>query len=185
MRRLLTSRVGAALGGSLTALLFAGGYAIASGGTINVCVHKHGGGLYAGHCARHDRTLTWNTVGPQGPQGPQGQQGQQGQPGPAGVSMFARVDDTGVLHQHSPGVTLTPSGFTGVVYVNFPQNISNCAAVVSQGEASNNSYDPTAQYLAKIDSDPGNGGNPQRVVAYSFNDAGTPLAEGFDLIVAC
>ena len=58
--------------------------------TITACVHHSGGGLYlAAHCAAHDRQLTWNSQGPAGPRG---------------LSLFARADQTGALHQHSPGL---------------------------------------------------------------------------------
>ncbi len=85
LRRLLNSGLGSAAAGAAAALLLAGGgYAMASGGgTITVCVHKHSGGLYVGHCARHDRALRWNKVGPQGPPGQSGQSGQPGAPGSA------------------------------------------------------------------------------------------------------
>ena len=131
--------------------------------TITACVHHNGGGLYlAAHCAAHDSKLTWNAQGPQGR---------------PGLSLFARADQTGALHQHSLGVTVVKdTSFTGVYHVFFPQNISGCAVVVSQGEASNNGYVSTAQFKATIDSDPNNGGNPQRVDASSFTDGGTPIA---------
>lgn len=71
------------------ALLAAGGgYALASGSggnTITVCVSHHGGALYkAKKCAKHDKKLTWNKLGPRGPQGIQGIQGQTGNTGPQG-----------------------------------------------------------------------------------------------------
>ena len=68
------------------------GGALAAGNaspTITACVHKHGGGLYrAKHCARHDRKLSWNELGPQGPPGNVGQQGPQGPPGTVDTSNF-------------------------------------------------------------------------------------------------
>jgi len=54
----------------VVAAAFAGGaYALGSrGGTITTCVHRHGGGLYvARRCSKHDKKLSWNTVGPTGP----------------------------------------------------------------------------------------------------------------------
>jgi hypothetical protein len=100
--------------------------------------------------------------------------------------LFARVDQTGVVHQHTPGVTVTKTAnFLGVYQVTFPQNISACAVVVSQGEASNNGYQSSAQFLAVIDSDPNNGGDPHTVDVNSFTDNGTGIDAGFDLILAC
>jgi len=53
---------------------------------ISACVHHKGGGLYtARHCARHDRRLTWNAIGPAGSAGPTGPRGAQGQPGQQGT----------------------------------------------------------------------------------------------------
>ncbi len=45
--------------------------AAGSDGTITVCIHHVGGGLYkATQCAKGDHTLSWNSRGPQGPAGP-------------------------------------------------------------------------------------------------------------------
>lgn len=50
-----------------------------SSGTITACVHHKGGGLYlARECARHDKRLRWNAIGPRGAGGTQGLQGSQG-----------------------------------------------------------------------------------------------------------
>jgi hypothetical protein len=89
MSRLLASRSTAAVAVGVFALLAAGGgYALASGGkakTIHACVHKHGGDIYvAKKCAKHDKKISWNKVGPKGATGPQGPQGSQGGPGNTG-----------------------------------------------------------------------------------------------------
>jgi hypothetical protein len=72
-------------------LAVGGGYALASGGsggTITVCVSHHGGALYkAKKCAKHDKKLSWNKVGPQGIQGIQGQTGQTGPQGPGATTI--------------------------------------------------------------------------------------------------
>jgi hypothetical protein len=61
-------------------------------------------------CPTGSFAATWNQVGQQEP------------PGPPGLSLFARVDNTGVLHQHSAGVTETKDpSFTGLYHVFFPQ----------------------------------------------------------------
>jgi hypothetical protein len=64
-----------------------GGYALAtrSGDTITVCVSHEGGTLYkAKKCAKIDKKLSWNRVGPQGQQGQQGSRGATGATGPQG-----------------------------------------------------------------------------------------------------
>jgi hypothetical protein len=105
-------------------LLAGGGYAIASsGGTINACVHKHGGGLYIGRCARHDAKLSWNIQGPQGlqgpigPRGPQGPQGSQGTQGPKG--------DTGQTGPAGTAVGYADIALNGSIQANTtPFNVS-------------------------------------------------------------
>jgi hypothetical protein len=79
-----TARTSAMIAGVLVLLVaVGGGYALGSSGhlLITVCVHKHGGGLYVGRCARGDKKLQWNKLGPQGQPG---NTGAQGDPGPAG-----------------------------------------------------------------------------------------------------
>ena len=149
-------------------------------------------------CGRGSTAISWNQAGPQGPagaqgpagpagaQGPAGPAGPAGPQGPAGTSLLARVDNKGTLHQHSAGVTVSvdPS-FSNLYYVNFPQDISNCAVVVSQGETANNGFIPGAQYLAVIQSDPNNSGNSHQVAVNTTDTSGNPQPAGFDLIVAC
>ncbi len=53
--------------------------------------HKHGGGLYTGKCAKHDKKLTWNTTGPAGPAGATGKTGATGATGPQGPGARALV----------------------------------------------------------------------------------------------
>jgi hypothetical protein len=94
------------------------------------------------------------------------------------------------MHQHSPGVTVQKDTTftTGFYHVFFKQNLSKCAVVVSTGEASNNGYVPGAFYMAVIQSDPFNDGNPHEVVvsSYRYNGStGVPVDAPFDLIVAC
>jgi hypothetical protein len=125
-------------------------------------------------------------TGANGATGATGATGGTGPAGPAGISLFARVDQTGALHQHTAGVTVTKNGlFLGVYKVTFVQDISACAVVISQGEAANNGYVPTAQFKATIDSDPNNGGDPHSVDVNVFTDGGVDISSGFDLIVAC
>jgi hypothetical protein len=77
---------------SLAALVLAasgGAYAAAtsSSGTIVACVHHKGGGLYiARRCARHDKHLRWNAIGPQGATGRRGATGSRGATGATGAT---------------------------------------------------------------------------------------------------
>ena len=92
MRRLFASRgTAAALVGMLALCVAGGGYALASGGganTIHACVHQQGGDIYiARTCATHDRTISWNKVGPQGQQGLRGKTGPTGPQGPGVTSL--------------------------------------------------------------------------------------------------
>ena len=93
----------------VVAAAFAGGaYALGSrGGTITTCVHRHGGGLYvARRCSKHDKKLSWNTVGPTGaagptgPAGPAGPDGAKGDAGPTGPQ-----GPTGNIGPQGPGAT--------------------------------------------------------------------------------
>jgi hypothetical protein len=143
--------------------------------TITVCVHHAGGGLYkASKCAAHDSSLTWNVKGPAGPQGT------------PGLSLFVRADENGTVYQHSAGVTVEKEDpYSGVYEVFFKQNISKCAAVVSQGEASNNGFFPGTFYEAVVQSDKYNIGDPHEVIVYATNTSGDGVNAGFDLILAC
>jgi hypothetical protein len=94
MRGPVTSRaLVAAIIGVVVLLAAGGGYALASGSSkkITACVHKHGGGLYSGKCAKHDKKLTWNTTGPAGPAGPTGATGAAGATGPQGPGASSLV----------------------------------------------------------------------------------------------
>jgi hypothetical protein len=113
MMRAIISRDRIAVGFSAVALLCAAGggaYAASAGGTINVCVKKHGGALYkAGSCARGDSKLSWNAAGPAGVTGPTGAQGPQGAKGDQGSqgSQGAKGDQgiQGVQGVPGPGAT--------------------------------------------------------------------------------
>jgi hypothetical protein len=153
-------RLTPAMGVALVALVLSagGGAYAASTGTQTVilaCIHSRGGGLYSARkCARHDKRLTWNATGPQGVPGPKGQQGAQGVPGTAGATgasgspgapgapgapaetLFAQVNTAGTINTSSPGVEVSPpTAYPGNGYylVNFGQDVSHCAAIVTQG----------------------------------------------------
>jgi hypothetical protein len=92
MRHLFASRgTAAAFVGMLALVAAGGGYAVASGGAttrVNACIHRHGGGLYvAKTCAKGDRGISWNKVGPRGQQGPRGNTGHVGPQGPGATSI--------------------------------------------------------------------------------------------------
>jgi hypothetical protein len=150
--------------------------------TITACVHKSGGGFYkAAKCASGDSKLTWNI---KGKPGPKGNTGLKGTSGPAGPTYFVRSNENGDVFQHSPGVTVT-NPLRGEYVVTFPQNVSKCAAVASQGETSGNGFIPGTFYMAEVESDAGENGNPHQVGVYPSNVDGDPVAAGFDLILAC
>jgi hypothetical protein len=84
------SRSAAALGVAVLLLVGSGTYALASssGGTITVCVSRHSGALYkAKKCAKRDRRLSWDQVGPVGPKGAPGAAGSQGPAGPTTATL--------------------------------------------------------------------------------------------------
>jgi len=150
--------------------------------TITACVHKSGGGLYkAAKCASGDSKLTWNI---KGNTGPKGNTGQKGNTGPAGPTYFVRSNENGDVFEHSTGVTVANTD-KGVYEVNFPANISKCAAVASQGETSVGGFVPGTFYMAVVQSDADNDGNAHQVIVYPTNVDGDPVAAGFDLILAC
>lgn len=93
MRRFLTARGTSATIVGIVVVLAGGGYAVASGGagTVKACVNHVTHTLYAGPCARHDKKLTWNKVGPVGPRGPQGNPGTPGTPGTPGAPGTAKA----------------------------------------------------------------------------------------------
>ena len=125
-------------------------------------------------------------TGAPGATGATGPAGAAGTPGASGLSLFVRADQTGAIHQHTTGATVVKSGvYTGLYKVTFTQDISNCAVVVSQGEGSSNGFFAGVQFVAKIDSDPGSGGDVHSVDVYPTLTNGTATDAGFDLIVAC
>ena len=90
-----------------------GGYALAASKTktITVCADKGTGVLHMktrGRCKHSQTRVTWDQQGPQGLQGPRGGQGAQGPMGvqglpgargPAGVTVWADVDNDGTVFQ--------------------------------------------------------------------------------------
>ncbi len=106
----MTKRASLAIALAAPVVASAGGaYAAANAGSpsITACVHRPGGGLYTGRpCARRDRSLIWNVVGPQGPPGVAGAPGAPGPPGVAGAPGVAGpsgVLDATTLMNDVPG----------------------------------------------------------------------------------
>jgi hypothetical protein len=98
-RRVGAARKGPAMATGIVAMLaVAAGAAFAAmsgGGTISVCVHHSGGGLYrANKCARHDKKLSWNVQGPRGAQGVTGPPGPT--TGPAGGALTGAYPNPGL-----------------------------------------------------------------------------------------
>jgi hypothetical protein len=73
---------------ALTVAAAGGAYAASapSGNAITACVHHNGGGLYlAKKCHKHDKSVTWNKVGPAGRNGTNGTNGTNGKNGTNGT----------------------------------------------------------------------------------------------------
>jgi hypothetical protein len=104
--------------GVIAVVIAAAGWANAAGtgGTITVCVHHKGGGLYEGkRCARHDMKLSWNTQGPAGAPGPRGSMGPAGTNGTNGTNGANGLTGTARAYGFVNGTTVTRSkNITGV-----------------------------------------------------------------------
>jgi hypothetical protein len=120
MRRLLAPRKMSAAAVAMLLLLIAGaGYALASSNkTIHACVHHKGGDIYiAKKCAKHDKKISWNKVGPRGATGATGATGPQG-PGATDVVYNAQGGTSstpvtiGTIGPWTVGFTCMQSGST-------------------------------------------------------------------------
>jgi hypothetical protein len=100
---------GVVLGVIVAVIALGGGaYAATRGGSkITACVHRSGGGLYkARRCARRDKKLSWNVVGPRGvagPRGAAGSHGSSGATGPIGLTGNTGADGVGPGYVASAG----------------------------------------------------------------------------------
>jgi hypothetical protein len=116
-----------ALGGGA----FAATTLVGRDGTITTCVNKRGAVRVTGpgkRCARRERRLAWNQIGPrgvtgpQGPQGPhgsqgpQGERGEQGERGPQGLQ--GTVGPRGDAGQPGPGAVKINMGGPGFARTN-------------------------------------------------------------------
>jgi hypothetical protein len=69
--------------------------------------------------------------GADGVDGEDGQNGQDGRDGQNATDLWAQIQADGTIGTAAPGVTARAAG-TGVYYVNFGQDITDCAAVATQ-----------------------------------------------------
>jgi hypothetical protein len=179
MGRISTSA--GAIGVAALLLAGGGGYALASsnGGIIRVCVSHQGGTLYkAKNCAKGDKKLSWNKVGPRGSRGATGPRGHRGLAGP-GTVLFAEVSSG------SAPTVLHGRGVTAVIWdppnydVTFDRDISACAPVgTTTGTKGNN----TATYINATLRDPGSA----VLDVETFNSAGTDInTVPFTIAVLC
>jgi hypothetical protein len=135
-----SSRTGAALAAALALVVAGGGYAFGAsqGGTITVCVHHHGGGLYrASKCAKHDKKLSWSSQGVPGAQGPAGSKGADGTPGtpaaPGPAGPLTTIAPSGSTQKGEIAVTAyadQAAEYAGSQALTFPLQLSAAPTVV-------------------------------------------------------
>lgn len=177
-----------------------GGYAVAASNnkTITVCADKKTGLLHLktrGRCKSSQMRVSWNQQGPQGLQGPpgpqgsqgsQGVQGAQGSQGPAGVSVWANVEDNGtVLAGRGISVQRVQAGTYQVTITDSTCARATNAPVVSVADAAPGMVQggvfPTAWYS-------NTGLNQQFMVFTGVVSAGpafTPTDHPFDVLDTC
>jgi hypothetical protein len=180
-------------GVALAALVLAasgGAYGAGAGSSaaITACVHHGGGGLYlARKCARRDKRLTWNEIGPTGPrglpgpQGLQGLQGLQGVQGPPASDMWVRADETGHVIASSGVTASNVRGGTGFYAVPVGRDVSHCASVASEDKTSNGAIVTNVQVVSRIIP------SVSTTIVYvnAQDTTGTAKDTGFDLAVYC
>jgi len=125
--------------------------------------------------------------GEPGAPGPTGAKGDTGAPGAPATKLFAWVDELGALRRGSPGATASKSTDfpTGVYFVDFPQNVSQCVPLATPGQTSFGGFSPGTQLDARIGSDPPNTQGPNRVIVYPTGPNGTEKNAAFNLAVFC
>jgi hypothetical protein len=139
-------------------------------GVIHAC-YKASGQLRvtdAGSCGSGENALAWNQTGPPGPPGP-----------PAGPALFAVVTKDGTLQSGTAVASARTA--VGVYDVQFAEDLTGCAAVVSQGSTDYGGFVQRADG-ATVRFTPHDVG-----VLFSTPDGvlGSPVDTGFALIVAC
>jgi hypothetical protein len=122
--------------------------------------------------------------GPAGPQGPKGDTGTQGPPGAAATQFFARLDADGNVLAASPTVLrdqftgkFTFAGSVGQYQVHFNRTVSDCVPVASAHARTLNNADAAFADVSFT--------STTQVGVTVFKPNGTPVDQGFDLIVEC
>jgi hypothetical protein len=165
---------------ALVAVAGGGAYAATDGGgKLHGCAAKSNGALrLAMKCKKSERNVSWNI---EGPQGKQGLQGPSGAPGAPATKLWAVVNETSTIVRSSGGVTISRVA-AGLYRLTFPQNVANCAAVVSIGATTvgNNLQSGEASASAS-----GAGLGTNVVSVATFNDSGTFTDKPFDVAVFC
>jgi hypothetical protein len=135
----------------------------------------------ADSCGKQQTPLAWNVQGVKGDagaQGPAGPQGPKGEPGGPAASHFAIVDAGGTL-QASNGIAGVQKVATGNFVVTFTTVVAGCAATatVRVDDTAVPSFAMTARASAT------------QIHVLTFSPAGGPLGspvdEGFELVVLC
>ena len=125
------------------------------------------------------KTSLHGATGATGAQGPQGPQGAPGTPGQNAVSLWAVVEENGVLARGS-GVTKADQINTGTYEVIFNQNVENCAFGSSLGDGETSE----AEWIGNV-ATTRRGGQPDGIWVRTFNSAGTGANLPFVLQVSC
>ena len=113
----------------------------ATGYTITSSKQVKPGSIALNSLSKDARKALHGARGPAGPQGEDGEDGQDGDDGFDGddgldgvsaAKFFAQIKADGSVNASSGGVTALNAG-TGLYYVNFGQDITDCAATATQG----------------------------------------------------
>jgi hypothetical protein len=200
----LRRRISYANVASTAALFFAvTGVAVAAipgpNGVVHGCYKRNKGTLRLvnprARCDRSEKAIAWNRTGPAGPRGPQGIQGTQGtqgiqgNPGVPATKLFAYVHEDGTFVRGTPGASsakIVLSGTDTFYEVTFPQDISACVPLVTNGNTSGNGV-VAGEIAARIEHDEG-ASNTNKVEVDIHQDGGalgTSVSGAFNLAVFC
>ncbi len=114
----------------------------ASGYTITSSKQIKPGSISLKALSKHARKELRGARGPQGQPGEDGADGQDGEDGADGqdgadaTSLFAQIQANGTVNASGSGVTAR-SGGTGIYFVNFGEDITECATVATQASIPN------------------------------------------------
>jgi hypothetical protein len=144
----------------------------ATGYTITSSKQIKPGSVSLDSLSKSARKALRGARGPAGPQGETGDDGEDGfdgddgEDGESATKLFAQIRTDGSINASSTGVTARLAS-TGVYYVNFGQDITQCAATATQASIPDFS-------------DPGSGTNGIPGPAFvAMNSAGADFAAGF------